>query len=125
MRRVTAEVNLQKLDINVERAKKTAAGCVLLAVKDKEKARILTNHLRSVIGNDAPVYTPTRTTPVIVLGISDWMDQDQVIYDIRAAVPDLKDTESTLEITVMGEESPVSVFQWRWQRSSTKENIYA
>lgn len=96
------EVNLQTLDINIETARRTAAGCVLLAIKDKEKTATLTNHLRSVIGNDASVYRPTRTTPILVLGIPDWMDQDQIINDIKSADPCMKDIDIHIRENIGG-----------------------
>lgn len=82
MRRVMAEVDLKELGINIEKTRRTASGGILLEVMDKEKAAALTTKLRSVVGDDAPVYSPTRTTPVLVLGIPDWMEHEQVINDI-------------------------------------------
>lgn len=37
----------------------------------------------------AKIYRPTRTTPVLVVNIPDWMDDGQVENDIRAFDPDL------------------------------------
>jgi hypothetical protein len=96
MKQVVANVKLSDIDVEIGAVRRTKAGSILLEVDGKEKADRLSDHLHRAVGEMAKIYRPTRTTPVLVVNIPDWMDDDQVENDIRAFDADL--TNATVRV---------------------------
>jgi len=89
MKKVLDEVDLQKMGVEVCRARRTKTGSILLEVKKKSGADALASRLAAIIGDQARVSRPVRTTKVLVINIADWLEKDRVIEDIRSAVEGL------------------------------------
>jgi len=97
MSKVTSSVNLQELGINISNTRRTKTGSILLEVEGKKEAEKLTHHLQQVIGTTARVGRPSRTTPVLLLDVPDWVDEQEVTKQIKACDPDLAGVEITLK----------------------------
>ncbi|XP_025407555.1 uncharacterized protein LOC112681519 [Sipha flava] len=80
MSRVTTAVNLQELGVEVIGARKTKSGAILLEVKGgAEKADALARDLREKLGEEARIGRPEKTRPVLILGIPEWVDKEEVM----------------------------------------------
>ncbi|CAI6376222.1 unnamed protein product [Macrosiphum euphorbiae] len=82
MKRVTQEVNLRELGVEVITTRKTKSGAVLLEVGNSEEAGKLADRMRQVIGEDATVGRPTRSTPILILDVPNWIEEAEVISQL-------------------------------------------
>lgn len=54
----------------------------------EDKAALLADKIKAVVGSSARVAIPERNTPVLILDVPDWADSDEVIRSlITAGVP--------------------------------------
>lgn len=84
MNRVTTAVNLQELGVEVSGARKTKSGAILLEVKGgAEKADVLARDLRDKLGEEARIGRPEKTQPVLILGIPEWVDEEEVMAAVN------------------------------------------
>lgn len=85
MRKVSGSINLASLGVNVLTTRKTRAGGILLEVDGIEKASLLADKIRSVIGDTARVRLPEPRTPVLLLGIPEWVGVEEVLEGLVRA----------------------------------------
>jgi len=102
MKRVTQEVNLRELGVEVIKTRKTKSGAVLLEVGNSEEAEKLADRMRQVIGVDATVGRPTRKTSVLLLGIPEWMSPEDITKDVLMADESLSETQILVRDNVGG-----------------------
>jgi len=102
MKRVTQEVNLGELGVEVIKTRKTKSGAVLLEVGNSEEAEKLADRMRQVIGVDATVGRPTRKTSVLLLGIPEWMSPEDITREILAADESLLETQVLVRDNIGG-----------------------
>jgi len=95
MKRVLTDVNLQELDVQAT-ARRTKSGAILLEVYGSEKADRLAGKLRQVLGTTASIGRPTRKSPVLIVGISDWIDVGDVHQALRSISDDVSDVQVTI-----------------------------
>lgn len=85
MKRVMNGVQLQDLGVEILKARRIKAGAFLLEVPNKEEATKLSDSLLNVLGDMVQVTRPSRRTPVLILNIPDWLEDEQVLKDITSA----------------------------------------
>jgi len=85
MRKVSRSINLLSLDIRVLTTRRTRAGGILLAVESAEKANLLAEKIRAVTGDAARTRLPESRTPVLLLGIPDWAEPEEIIVALASA----------------------------------------
>jgi len=90
MRLVTSCIDPQELGIQIGKVRRTKAGAILMEVNGKEAADKLASHLRETIGQRAKVNRSRRMTPVLIINIPDWVDDDKVKNAVAAADPSLE-----------------------------------
>jgi len=90
MRLVTSCIDPQELGIQIGKVRRTKAGAILMEVNGKEAADKLSSHLSDTIGQRAKVSRPRRMTPVLIINIPDWVDDDKVKSAIAAADPSIE-----------------------------------
>lgn len=93
MKRVTTSMNTGEMGVNIGNARRTKSGAILLEVKDQEESEKLENHLNREVGNRARISRPTRSTPVLLLNIPDWLSEEDAREEIRRANVCLNDAE--------------------------------
>ncbi|XP_026819386.1 uncharacterized protein LOC113558067 [Rhopalosiphum maidis] len=87
MRKVSSSINLASLGVSVLTTRKTRAGGILLEVDGIEKASLLADKIRSVIGDTARVRLPEPRTPILLLGIPEWVEVEEVLEGlVRAGI---------------------------------------
>jgi len=91
MKRVTQEVNLSELGVEVIKTRKTKSGAVLLEVGNSEDAEKLVDRMRQVIGADAKIGRPTRRTTSLLLGVPEWMSPEDITRDVLMADENLSE----------------------------------
>jgi len=90
MKKVAEEINLQSLGINVLTTRKTRTGGILLEVDGADKAELLAEKIRAVAGDSARVRLPVLRTPVLLLGIPEWVEAGEVADALaRSGTPDV------------------------------------
>jgi len=89
MRKVVFNVKLTEIGVEIGVVRRTRAGGILLQVKSKEEADILSELLQSAVGEIAKIGRPVRTNPVLITNNPDWMDDGEVKEQIRASDPGL------------------------------------
>jgi len=89
MRLATSCIDLQEHEIEIGRVRRTKAGAILMEVSGKEKADKLSTLICKTLGQRAKVSRPRRTTPVLVINIPEWLDDDKVKCTIVEADPGL------------------------------------
>lgn len=65
--------------------RKTRAGGILLEVDGAEEAVLLTEKIREVTGDAARVRLPEPRTPVLLIGIPEWADAEDVVAGLGQA----------------------------------------
>ncbi|KAL4126185.1 hypothetical protein QTP88_010411 [Uroleucon formosanum] len=78
MKRVTA-IDLNPLGVTVKGAKRSKAGGIIIEVDGKDDADRLTEEIREVVGAAAAVRRPTRSTPILILDVPNWIEEAEVI----------------------------------------------
>lgn len=77
MKRVTA-IDLNQLGITVKGAKRSKAGGIIIEVDGKDDADRLAEGIREAVGVTATVRRPTRSTPILILDVPNWMEETEV-----------------------------------------------
>jgi len=85
MKKVSGSINLQSLGVKVLTTRKTRAGGILLEVEGNEKATLLAGKIREVVGDAARVRLPEPRTPVLLLGVPEWAEAEDVAAGITRA----------------------------------------
>ncbi|XP_025200586.1 uncharacterized protein LOC112598375 [Melanaphis sacchari] len=67
-----------------------------MEVTGKEEAAKLADSVRSVVGEMARVSRPSRKTPVLILGIPDWLEEEEVRKEIVEAERELASVEISI-----------------------------
>jgi len=90
MKKVAGAINLQSLGVNVLTTRKTRIGGILLEVEGADKADFLAEKIRAVSGDTARVRLPVPRTSVLLLGIPEWAEADEVADVLaRTGIPDV------------------------------------
>lgn len=82
MRRVSAEVDLGSLGVNVRDAKRSKVRGVTLMIKTIKEADRLAGRLKEVIGSAASVKRPTITAALLLLDVPYWVEAGVVKADL-------------------------------------------
>ncbi|KAL4101253.1 hypothetical protein QTP88_021273 [Uroleucon formosanum] len=85
MKKVSGSINLQSLGVKVLTTRKTRTGGILPEVEGNEKATLLAGKIREVVGDAARVRLPEPRTPVLLLGIPEWADAENVAAGVMQA----------------------------------------
>lgn len=80
MKRVTTKINLQDIGVKVNKVRRTKTGAILIEVVGKEEATKLADSLQSAIGEIARISRPSRRTPVLILDILDWIEDEEIRF---------------------------------------------
>jgi len=78
MQKITENVDLRALGVNVVTTMITKTGGILLELDAAEDADKLPNSIKGVIGELARVSRTQRRTPVLIVSIQGWVDEDAV-----------------------------------------------
>lgn len=78
MKRVTA-IDLNPLGITVKGAKRSKAGGIIIEVDGKDDADRLAERIREAVGATVAVRRPTRSTPILILDVPNWMEEAEVV----------------------------------------------
>lgn len=76
MKKVSGAIDLAALGVRVVTTRRTRAGGILLEVDGLEKAGLLEQKIRQVVGETARVRKPERRTPVLLLNVSEWAETE-------------------------------------------------
>jgi len=82
MKMVAGRINLETIGVKVLTTRRTRAGGNLLEVEGTDKADLLAEKIRAVAGEAARVRQPVVRTPVLILGISEWVEAEDVVSDL-------------------------------------------
>lgn len=85
MKKISGSINLQSLGVKVLTTRKTRAGGILLEVEGNEKATLLAGKIREVVGVAARVRLPEPRTPVLLLGVPEWAEAEDVVAGVTQA----------------------------------------
>jgi hypothetical protein len=85
MKKVSTSINLQSLGVKVLTTRKTRAGGILLEVEGNEKATLLAGKIRGVVGDAARVRLPEPRAPVLLLGVPEWAETEDVVAGVTQA----------------------------------------
>ncbi|XP_060846581.1 uncharacterized protein LOC132926263 [Rhopalosiphum padi] len=85
MKKVSGLINLQSLGVKVLTTRKTRAGSILLEVEGNEKATLLAGKIREVVEDAARVRLPEPCTPVLLLGVPEWAEAENVVAGVTQA----------------------------------------
>lgn len=85
IKRVLHSIKLTEMGIHVKTTRMTRAGGILLEVEDISHATLLTEKLRSIIGEDARVRLLKSLTPILILNIPEWTTAEDVIDGLLKA----------------------------------------
>jgi len=85
MKKVSGSINLQSLGVKVLTTRKTRAGGILLEVEGNENAALLAGKIREVVGDAARVRLPEPRTPVLLLGVPEWAEAEDVVAGVMQA----------------------------------------
>lgn len=103
MKKVASVIDLKALNIQVNTTRRTRAGGVLLEVEGLDKATLLAEKVRTVVGDQARVRLPENLTPVLILGLPEWSDAEEVSEGlVKAGIPGemvTRDGKSLVTIT--------------------------
>jgi len=78
MKKVTAQAKSTAIGAVILNTRKTKAGGILLEVDAPESACTLAEKLKEIVGDAARVRVPQRKTPVLLLNVPDWVDEEEV-----------------------------------------------
>ncbi|CAI6347914.1 unnamed protein product [Macrosiphum euphorbiae] len=81
MKRVTA-IDLNPLGVTVRGAKRSKAGGIIIEVDGKDDADRLAEGIREAVGAAAAVRRPTRSTPILILDVPNWIEEAEVISQL-------------------------------------------
>lgn len=85
MKRISGSINLSSLGVKVLTTRKTRAGGILLEVEGTDKAVLLADKIREVTGDTARVRLPEPRTAVLLLGIPEWAEVEDVLIGLAQA----------------------------------------
>lgn len=77
IKKIVKKINL-KNRIQVRNVRSSRSGCIVLDVDDVRTAANLADKLRAVVKDQARVDLPMRRTSVLLLGIPDWCNTENV-----------------------------------------------
>ena len=83
MKKISKTIDLKALGIIVKTTRTTRAGGVLLEVEGEDKAALLAERVRVLIGDGARVRQPETLTPVLLLDVPEWAAEEDVIEGLR------------------------------------------
>jgi len=90
MKQVAGSIDLAALGVKVVTTRRTRAGGILLEVEGADKADLLAGKIRAVAGDSARVRLPVPRTPVLLLGIPEWIEAGEVADVLaRSGIPDV------------------------------------
>jgi len=78
MKRVTA-IDLNPLGVTVKGVKRSKAGGIIIEVDGKDDADRLAEGIKEAVGATAAVRRPTRSTPILILDVPNWMKEAEVV----------------------------------------------
>jgi hypothetical protein len=78
-KKVSSSINLLSLGVKVLTTRRTRAGGILLEVEGADKANLLAGKIREVTGDAARVRLPEPRTPVLLIGIPEWAEAEDVV----------------------------------------------
>lgn len=78
MKSVTS-IDLNPLGVTVKGAKCSKAGGIIIEVDGKEDADRLADGIREAIGAAAAVRRPTRSTPILIRDVPNWIEEAEVV----------------------------------------------
>ncbi|CAI6346792.1 unnamed protein product [Macrosiphum euphorbiae] len=81
MKKVTA-IDLNPLGVTVRGAKRSKAGGIIIEVDGKDDADRLAEGIREAVGAAAAVRRPTRSTPILILDVPNWIEEAEVISQL-------------------------------------------
>jgi len=96
MRLAKSCIGPQEHGIEIGKVRRTKTGAILMEVSGKEEADKLSTLLFETLGQRAEVSRPRRTTPVLVINIPEWLDDDKVKCTIVAVDPSLDSSSISL-----------------------------
>lgn len=76
--KVFTNVNLGDLNVKVLSTMSMKTGEILLEIDGEDKAALLEGIIMEVVGESLRVKKPERRTPVLILNVPDWADDDEV-----------------------------------------------
>lgn len=85
IKKVIGFIDLVSLGIQVKIIKTTRAGGILFEVIGEDKAALLAEKVSEVTDNTARVRKADRRTPVLLLDIPEWADEDDVLAGLAHA----------------------------------------
>jgi len=85
MKKISSAINLTTLGIRVVTTRPTRAGGILIEVEDEEKATLLAEKVRELVGDGARVRQPQGLTPVLLLDVPEWVAKEEIVEGIRKA----------------------------------------
>lgn len=85
LKKISGSINLQSLGVKVLTTRKTRAGGILLEVEGNKKATLLAGKIREVVGGAARVRLPEPRTPVLLLGVPEWAEVENVVAGVMQA----------------------------------------
>jgi len=85
MKKVSGAIDLAALGVRVVTTRRTRAGGILLEVDGLEKAGLLEQKIRQVVGETARVRKPERRTPVLLLDVPEWAETEDVVGGLAKA----------------------------------------
>jgi len=78
MKSVTS-IDLNPLGVTVRGAKRSKAGGIIIEVDGKEDADRLADGIREAVGAAAAVRRPTRSTPILIRDLPNWIEEAEVV----------------------------------------------
>ncbi|KAL4149954.1 hypothetical protein QTP88_003805 [Uroleucon formosanum] len=85
MKKLSGSINHQSLGVEVLTTRKTRAGGILLEVEGNEKSTLLAGKIRKVVGDAARVRLPEPRSPVLLLGVPEWTEAEDVVAGVTQA----------------------------------------
>lgn len=101
MKRVSRSIYLAALGIKVLTTRRTRDGRILLEVDGKDKAGLLAERLRVLVGDGVRVRQPESLTPVLLLDVPEWATKEEVLKRLQKV---------GISVDVKGR-SPVSIWK--------------
>jgi len=102
MKKVSEAVDLTALGVKVFTTRRTRAGGILLEVDGVDKAGLLEEKIRQVVGEVARVRKPERRTPVLLLDVPEWAETEDVVGSLAKAGVIVAASDGSLSIRKNG-----------------------
>lgn len=83
MKKVAGGIDLVASDIKVVTTRATRAGGILIEVVGEEKAALLAQKVRTLVGDGARVRQPQSLTPVLLLDIPEWAATEDILVGLQ------------------------------------------